>query len=68
MAGKKKPSDAERACLDEIDGFEADATAELLREFGVMQTCDAPPRDSVSPQSSQIGKRNDGVIKRPSPS
>ena len=68
MTGKLK-SEAERACIDAIDEFEAEATADLLREFGVAQICDVPPQfggSSVAPQSSQTGKRKAGRIRPPS--
>ena len=37
MTGKRKPSEAERACIEAIDDAERDITAELLREFGITQ-------------------------------
>lgn len=47
MKRKRKPSDAERACLDEINAFEFEATADLLKEFGVEASI-TPPSPSAS--------------------
>lgn len=66
MARKKSEGALLRACLDEIDGAEAEAIADALAEFGLKQICDPQPQAgdaSVSPQSSQTGKRKMGKRK-----
>ncbi len=68
MTGKKRDGSKLAACLGEIDGAESDLIAEVMAEFGLTQMCDEPPQtsgESVSPQSSQMGKRKAGFMPLP---